>query len=95
MCIRDSSKIWIEAESDNFDAWLSHGVTLMNLGVDEEAMVSFNKALLLAPDNANVLFAIQELSRKTGDSFLLESVSAKLNAIDPEGVSAGKCNMSC
>ncbi|OUV03569.1 MAG: hypothetical protein CBC42_03720 [Betaproteobacteria bacterium TMED82] len=89
------SKIWIEAESDNFDAWLSHGVTLMNLGVDEEAMVSFNKALLLAPDNANVLFAIQELSRKTGDSFLLESVSAKLNAIDPEGVSAGKCNMSC
>jgi hypothetical protein len=89
------TNIWISEESGNFDSWLSHGQALLELGKDSESLISLNRALTIAPDDANVLYSLKKILLKQGGSKKLEEVSNKLKMIDPKEVSAGKCNMAC
>ena len=89
------SKSWMKEEPDNFDALLSHGKSLLNNGFTQEAIDVLESARSLSPDDANILFALKNAFEKSSSDDKLLEVIRVLETIDPEEVSAGKCNMAC
>ena len=89
------STYWINTEPDSFDALLAHGRALLHHDRKEEAIKVLRYARKLSPNDANILFSLKQAltgSKKTRE---LSEINRKLNEVDPEEVSAGKCNMAC
>ena len=89
------SESWIKEEPDNFDALLSYGKSLLKNGFIEEAIDILESARTISPDDANILFALKNAFEKSSKSDKLLEVNRVLQSVDPEEVSAGKCNMAC
>ncbi len=80
---------WTAAEPDNFDAWLSHGQSLLRGGKIEDSIASLQKALAMAPADANVIRALGGALAKAGRGKESEAVLAKLAPEDRD------CDLAC
>ena len=86
---------WHLKEPSNYDALLAYGRSLLHFKRKTEAIKILEEARVLAPLDANVLFALQSALTGTNSFDKLKNVSKLLEEIDPEGVAAGKCSMVC
>lgn len=86
---------WQAKEPSNYDALLAHGRSLTHFERKKEAIQILEKARILAPLNANILFALEKALTGTKNVKRLEIISKTLKKVDPDGVAAGKCNMAC
>jgi hypothetical protein len=89
------SSQWQVLEPSNYDALLAYGRSLMHYERRSEAIEILEKAMELAPLNANILFALEQALTGTKRFEKLNNISATLKKIDPDGVAAGKCKMAC
>ena len=89
------SSQWQLNDPLNYDALLSHGMSLVHFKRAGEAVKVLEKARELAPENANILFELEKALSDSKDKKKLENVSKILKKIDPDGVAAGKCKMAC
>ena len=80
---------WTTAEPANFDAWLSHGQALLRSGKFEDSIASLQKALVMAPADANVIRALGGALAKAGRGKESEAMLAKLAPEDRD------CELSC
>ena len=89
------SSQWRVLEPSNYDALLAYGRSLIHYERKAEAIEILEKASILAPRNANILFALEQALTGSESSEKLLHVSKTLKKIDPDGVASGKCNMAC
>ena len=89
------SSQWQLDDPLNYDALLSHGMSLVHFNRDNEAIKVLEQARALSPENANILFELGKALSDSQDEKELENVSKILKKIDPDGVAAGKCKMAC
>ena len=89
------SSQWQLDDPSNYDALLSHGMSLVHFKQSDEAIKILEKARNLAPENANILFELEKALSGSTNHKKLEDVSKVLKEIDPDGVAAGKCKMAC
>lgn len=80
---------WTGAEPANYDAWLSRGQALLKSGKAEEAVNALQKALEMAPADANVIRALGGALAKAGRGKESEALLAKLVPEDRD------CDLSC
>jgi len=80
---------WTAAEPGNFDAWLSHGQALLRSGKTEDAIVSLQKALAMAPADANVIRSLGAALARAGRGQESEAMLARLAPEDRD------CDIAC
>ncbi|MBU3694447.1 MAG: tetratricopeptide repeat protein [Rhodocyclaceae bacterium] len=80
---------WVDAEPANFDAWLSHGQALLRSGKTEPALTALQKALEMAPNDANVIRALGSALAKAGRGSESEALLARLAPEDRD------CDLAC
>lgn len=83
------SSTWTANEPDNFDAWLGMGQALARAGKSDDAIVALQKALALAPADANVIRALGTTLAKAGRGPESEALLARLAPEDRD------CDLSC
>jgi len=80
---------WTAAEPANFDAWLSHGQALLRGGKTEDAIASLQKALAMAPADANVIRSLGAALARAGRGQESEALLAQLAPEDRD------CDVAC
>lgn len=83
------STVWTAADPVNFDAWLSLGQALLHTGKAEEAVTALQKALEMAPSDANIIRALGSALAKAGRGKESEALLARLAPEDRD------CDLAC
>jgi len=80
---------WTAADGDDFDAWLSHGQALLRSGKLDDAVAALQRALAMAPADANVIRALGAALARVGRGNESEALLARLAPEDRD------CDFAC
>lgn len=80
---------WTVSDPNNFDAWLSRGQALLRSGKVDEALAALQKALGMAPGDANIIRALGAALAQAGRGKESEALLARLAPEDRD------CDLSC
>jgi hypothetical protein len=80
---------WVAADAGNFDAWLSHGQALARNQKIDQGIVALQKALVMAPTDANVIRALGAVLAQAGRAQESEALLARLAPEDRD------CSLGC